>query len=216
MSQEFSFQCPHCQETIRITDDVMGEIVDCPICGNPFKVEIPSARPSDPSQLDEEAPLLDRPDRGEGKLQVAHPAMLRSHPIKFIGCCALVAAGVAGVALPLFWDLDIISRTVQLAVAGLLLLTGLGFLGAWWLQTRYTTLTITTKRTILRRGLIAKNTTEVQHDDVRNIQVEQNMYQRLVNVGDVAVSSSGQDDLEINVDGVPEPDQLADTIRDLQ
>jgi len=215
MNHEFAYQCPHCGETIRISDDVMGEVVDCPVCETPFKVDIPSARPADPSRVNGDTPGLDRPDRAEGELKVAHPAMFRTHPFWFLGYWGLVVLGFAAVVLAIL-NYDVISQSFQMIAGGILLLTGLVALGIWWLQTRHTTLTVTTKRTILRKGIIAKNTTEVQHDDVRNIQVEQNMYQRIVGVGDLAVSSSGQDGLEINVDGIPHPDEVAEIIRDLQ
>jgi len=56
----------------------------------------------------------------------------------------------------------------------------------------------------------------VRHDDVRNIQVNQNIYQRAVGTGDIAISSAGQDNLEIDVDSIPQPEELATTVRDLQ
>jgi hypothetical protein len=215
MHNEFAYQCPHCQEIIRIADDVMGGVVDCPVCETPFKVDIPSARPADPSQVNGNTPSIDRPDRAEGELKIAHPAMFRTHPLWFVGYWGLILSGLAAMMLAM-WDYDIISQTFQIVAGGLLLLLGLGFLAVWWLQTRCTTLTVTTKRTILRKGIIAKKTTEVQHDDVRNIQVDQNMFERIVGIGDLAVSSSGQADLEIHVDGIPQPDEVAEMIRDQQ
>ena len=41
----------------------------------------------------------------------------------------------------------------------------------WWLRTRSTTLTITSKRILLRQGTFNKQTTEVPHADVANLQV---------------------------------------------
>lgn len=215
MQYEFAYQCPHCGNTVALTDDVLGGVVDCPVCDTPFKVDVPTARPADEDQINEETPGVDRPDRSEGAIHVTHPAMFRADPFWFIGESVLVLAGAAAIALA-FANNHIIGATFQIIAGGLLLALGLGLLGIWWLKTRYTTLTVTTKRTILRKGIIAKNTTEVQHDDVRNIQVDQNMFERVVGVGDIAVSSSGQDDLEIDVDGIPKPDTIAESIRDLQ
>lgn len=214
-TQEFVFQCPHCSNNVQVSDDVMGEVIDCPVCDSPFKVDVPSARPGDPSQVDGNTPIVDRPDREEGEVAVVHPAMFRTHPFRYLGCVALIAVGILGIVMALT-NQEIVSRTFQLIVSGLLTATGAVLLGVWWVKTRYTELTVTTKRTILRKGIVARNTTEVQHDDVRNLQVEQNFMERLLGVGDLAVSSSGQDDLEIDAKDIPAPDEVAELIRDMQ
>lgn len=215
MHHEFAYQCPHCEETIRVADDVMGEVVDCPVCGSPFKVDVPTARAGDPHRVTRDTPAIDRPDREEGELVRTHPAMFRAHPVRFGLFLLMVLAGGAALILALF-DHTVVGRLIQLSIGGLVVLIGGFFLIKWWLEVRYTTLIVTTKRTILRKGIISRSTSEVQHEDVRNIQVDQNMYERVVGVGDLAVSSAGQDDLEIDIDGVPDPEQLAETIRDLQ
>jgi len=215
MSHDFAYQCPHCQESIHVSDDVLGTVVDCPVCDSPFKVDVPTADPARSSELGPDTPVVDRPEREEGHLIVSHPSMLRAHPLKFFGYSALMILGIAAIVMGT-WNYHILSQTFQIVAGSVLFVIGGGMMLVWFLQTRYTTLTVTSKRTILRTGIIAKNTTEVQHDDVRNLQVEQNMYERLVHVGDIAVSSSGQDDLEINVDGIPEPAHVAETIRELQ
>jgi uncharacterized membrane protein YdbT with pleckstrin-like domain len=194
----------------------MGEVVDCPVCENPFKVDVPSAQPADPSTLGNgELPEIDHPERGEGELAIVHPAMFRTNPVLFVGYWAMLILGVTAIVLA-FWNYEFISQTFQMVAGAILALLGAILLGKWFLETRYTELTVTSKRTILRKGIIAKRTSEVQHDDVRNIQVDQNIYERLVGVGDLAVSSSGQDDLEIYVHGIPKPNEVAEIIRDLQ
>ncbi|MDQ3333471.1 MAG: PH domain-containing protein, partial [Planctomycetota bacterium] len=86
----------------------------------------------------------------------------------------------------------------------------------WWAQTRFTMLTITSRRSTLRRGLIARETSEVQHRDVRNLQINQTTLERLLGVGDIAISSAGQDGLEIHVEGIPHPEKVAAVVRDMQ
>ena len=114
----------------------------------------------------------------ERVLYMAHPLMFRNQPILFL-------LGVAAIAL---WGL------------------GLVFLLIWWLQTLGTTLTVTDRRTVLRRGLFSKYTSEVMHCDVRNVQIGQTFFQRIFDVGTVGISSSGQADIEIEVkEGMPRP-----------
>lgn len=83
----------------------------------------------------------------------------------------------------------------------------------WWLRCKATTLSITTGRTVLREGLLAKRTNEVRHSDTRNIQVNQGFLQRIFGVGNIGVSSAGQSGVEIEVSGVPSPQKIADLIR---
>lgn len=106
----------------------------------------------------------------------AHPAMFRNNPLGF-----------------------------ALSVVLCLVLVGFGILLVWWLQCKATTLTVTEERTILRKGLLAKATTEVWHKDVRNVQISQGLLQRMLGVGTVGISSAGQSGVEILAVGVPEP-----------
>jgi uncharacterized membrane protein YdbT with pleckstrin-like domain len=80
-----------------------------------------------------------------------------------------------------------------------------------WMKRGATTLTITTRRTILETGLLSKQTTEVRHKDVRNIRVVQGVLNRLTNVGAITISSAGQADLELK--GIHAPNEIADLIR---
>ncbi len=100
------------------------------------------------------------------------------------------------------------NRPVEFVVNVLLCLIVVGFIlfFVWWLRCKGTTLTVTNKRTILRRGILSKSITEVWHRDVRNVQLDQTFFQRILGVGQVGISSSGQSGLEISVTGIPDPD----------
>ncbi len=66
-----------------------------------------------------------------------------------------------------------------------------------------------------RYGVVSRDTT-IQHEDIRNFQVSQSGFDRLFGVGDLFLSSSGQDGLEIRAYGIPKPEHVADVVRDLQ
>ena len=83
---------------------------------------------------------------------------------------------------------------------------GLIILGFWWLTTKSATLTVTNKRTIQRTGLFLKKTTEVLHRDVRNIEINQSMFQRMFGVGSIGITSAGQSGIEVQLSGVRDPD----------
>jgi uncharacterized membrane protein YdbT with pleckstrin-like domain len=126
---------------------------------------------------------------GEETLLELNPSMFRNHPLAFLLSVLLVAAGV-----------------------------GLVILGIWWLNTKAATLTVTNKRTIQRTGLISKKTTEVLHRDVRNIEIDQSISQRVFGVGSIGIASAGQAGIEIQFSGLRDPDgvkALIDRYRDL-
>ena len=102
------------------------------------------------------------------------------------------------------------NRPFLFGLVALLCLVGVGLpiLLIWWLDTRATTLTITNRRTILRCGLLSKRTEEVMHAHVRNIMVEQSLFQRLFGVGEIGISSSGEAGIEITAAGVPDPEGI--------
>lgn len=78
----------------------------------------------------------------------------------------------------------------------------------WWILIKTRTLTVTTKKTTLRHGLLAKHTSDVRHKDVRNIQVSQGMIQRIMGVGNIGISSAGQGDVEILFAGLKDPEKV--------
>jgi len=113
------------------------------------------------------------------------PAMFRNRPVLFLVCCALIPVGI-----------------------------GLVVLFVWWLRCLATSLVITDRRVTLRRGLLSKDTNDVLIADIRNVKVRQNLLQRIFGVGTVAVSTSGQSDMEIEVHGVRAPERIKAIIDD--
>lgn len=121
----------------------------------------------------------------ETTLYCANPSMFRNRPIWFV-----------------------------ILVLLSLVIVGIPFLLAWWLECKGTTITVTEQRTTLRKGLLSKTVNEVWHRDVRNVRVEQAFLQRIFGVGQVEISSSGQSGIEIQVAGIPNPDQVREIIDD--
>jgi uncharacterized membrane protein YdbT with pleckstrin-like domain len=120
----------------------------------------------------------------EKVLYEEHPAMFRNHPFLFILSVILIAAFGLGLVILLFW----------------------------WLQTLGTKLTVTDERITLRKGILSKFTNEVFHTDIRNVQLDQSFFQRVFDVGTIAISTSGQEGIEISVQGIPHPQQVRDLI----
>jgi membrane protein YdbS with pleckstrin-like domain len=69
-------------------------------------------------------------------------------------------------------------------------------------------LTITEKRVVLRKGILFKETSDVLIQDIRNIQISQGPLQGLTNAGKIGISSAGQSDIEIEVQGILDPKRV--------
>ena len=124
-----------------------------------------------------------KPANEEVTLYDENPSMFRNRPVEFI-----------------------VALVLCLVVVGLIV-----FL-LWWMRCKGTQLTVTNERTTLRRGILSKSITEVWHQDVRNVQLDQTFFQRLLGVGSLGISSSGQAGLEISVSGIPDPERVKDLI----
>ncbi len=159
----------------------------------------------------------------ERTLAWVHPVVFRARPVAtmFLGLMFLVAAAamvmsVAGMSVAGYS----LNETMTLGPAslltwacGLTLLLCVGIVGYWTLLSQFTTLTVTDNRTIFRKGFFSRETSEVQHNDVRNIQLHQSFGDRLLGIGDVSISSSGQDDLEVVAQRLPNPKRIIELIR---
>ncbi len=98
-------------------------------------------------------------------------------------------------------------------IFGVSALLSWGGYAVWWVATTFTAqLEITNKRTIERRGLFSRSSNEVLHDHVRNIRVTQTLAERMLRIGSVGISSSGQDGIEIEMRDLPNPDKVRKVI----
>ena len=125
------------------------------------------------------------PEANEQVLYEAHPAMFKNHPFLFVLNCILCVV-----------------------IVGIIIFV------IWYLRSRATTLTITNEQTTLRKGLLSKFTNDVFHENVRNIIVRQTFFQRIMGVGYIGISSAGQGGIEIEVNGIPEPERVKQIIDD--
>jgi uncharacterized Zn finger protein (UPF0148 family) len=233
-----SKRCDNCEVLIEVDDDKAGQKVACPDCGDINRIpaapvaekpaapaDAPAPPRAEPEKQDTpeqtaKAALRDRamaaglpPDSGpEQRVAVFRPAMLRAKPALFIG----VAIGIlAGLAMLIYFGL--VNKSTNWATAGayfglFLMLAGFAFMGVWKIKTLTEALEITNKRSIAREGLLSKATSEVLHDNIRNIQITQTFSQRIWGVGEIGISSAGQDGLEIDMKNLRKPDKIREMI----
>lgn len=198
------FQCDRCEREIEVDDVRAGSKVDCPYCGDANKVPGVAGLVTDRAVA---AGLP--PDAGpETPVMMVRPAFWRGAPLVTFGL-ALFPLVLTGV---LFWLTQLqtsVNVKVFLVAAALCWVP----LFVWWVAvTRGMALEITNKRTIQRKGLFSRAMSEVLHDHVRNIQVEQSFTDRVLGVGSVGISSSGQDGIEVLVRNIPSPKKVRSVI----
>lgn len=214
-TRTLAYECPHCGAANTVDPTRIGELVTCvnENCGQIFKIDAPAGhllRDDDPKVVEARAHHRDTSvSQAEQELFTVHPAIFGNHPFSFLGCLLVIIGGIVGAVM--FRE-----ELIQLYSGLILALAGGLILSYWWLQTRFRSVTVTSKRTIYTQGIFSKQTSEVQHDDVRNMQVDQSFFDRLVGVGHIAISSSGQDDMEIDVRGLKSPQRVIDIIREYQ
>jgi uncharacterized membrane protein YdbT with pleckstrin-like domain len=151
-----------------------------------------------------------KPVSGENVLYETHPSMFRNRPAWYAGIVGLILLGF-GVLI-----YSMVSAKIPANVGATVcaILSGIGIVSyiIWWLRCKATTLTVTTNRTSCRRGILSKSISEVWHQDVRNVQLDQTFMQRVLDVGTIGVSSAAQSGLEIEVRGIPDPDRVKQLI----
>ena len=152
--------------------------------------------------------MENKPALEETTLYQGNPSMFRNHPLWYVGNVLVIVLGL-GLTLYLLF-----TGHTNWALTALVIGVGGGLIayGCWWLQCKACKLTVTNDRTTLRRGILAKNLTEVWHQDVRNVQLDQTFLQRIFDVGKVGISSAAQAEIEITVNGIPDPDRVKELI----
>lgn len=228
-----TFTCDKCEKPLEVDDDLRGQKVECPYCGDVNVVNSaqtiasagsrPQARPSSgafagPSGSKPSDPPIDKasqmglpPDTGPGgpehDVLRVHPAMFRARPGRGSLILLLIFGGTA---LMIFGGPTTVG--IGLFAGGAIVAAGLIWLLVWWVQCRTVTLILTNKRATLRRGILARHTNEVLHDRIQDIQITQTLLQRFWKIGRIGISSSGEAGVEIMADDLPDPVRLREII----
>ena len=211
--------CDNCEHLFEVDEAATGGRVNCPECGDVNRVEAETAQDAISDTVAPQEPVptpaTDEglqgkrlpPDHGpEQQICVIRPAMFRAHPFRGV---MLVTLGIGGVVLA-FLAAATDSVPAWLAWPGLLMMLGAA---AWWFAWYVSAclmvkLRISNKRCIRREGIIRRHTSEVLHDHVRNVEIKQSFVQRVFDVGYLGISSSGQDDIEIEILDIPRPNRV--------
>ncbi|MEM9416289.1 MAG: PH domain-containing protein [Planctomycetota bacterium] len=221
----YMFRCPHCDAENSVALERIGQAASCAACTLPFMANAPDAAllkrdgeqwvPATAPPANDASPASKRSDDEQSLLSV-NPAVFREHPLQTLGLTLLIVGGLT-MAIHFGTAESHNAADTALAVLGLVLaFPSVCILAVRFIGSRFESLTVTTQRSVWARGIINRQTSEVQHDDIRNIQVSQTIIERFVGAGTVAISSAGQGDMEIVVKGVPNPAVIVETVRTYQ
>jgi membrane protein YdbS with pleckstrin-like domain len=81
------------------------------------------------------------------------------------------------------------------------------------LTRRYISWSLTSDRLIERRGLLSSRRREMELADVRSIEVNRRLLQRIFGLGDVGVASAASADFMIRLLDIPDPERVAEILR---
>jgi uncharacterized membrane protein YdbT with pleckstrin-like domain len=95
---------------------------------------------------------------------------------------------------------------------GLMALAGV-MLGMVALARSYTSWSLTSDRLIERRGFLARHRREMELADVRSIEVDRSLVQRLTGLGNVMIASAASTDFLIRMQDIPDPERVAEILR---
>jgi uncharacterized membrane protein YdbT with pleckstrin-like domain len=140
---------------------------------------------------------------GEQVIFEGHPSWRATLAFYFTGLLVVVVA--AGIAAGVGAVGDGVNGTTVglVAAAGFALVVLVGFL-----KRMATVYTITNQRLRIKRGIIARRVQQTRIDRVQNVNTNQRVIERILQVGTVDFDTAGTDDSEFRFVGVSQPEKV--------
>jgi uncharacterized membrane protein YdbT with pleckstrin-like domain len=149
------------------------------------------------------------------KLSPGEQVIFQGHPswrailgfyLKGILITAIVAAIVAAVSA-LFGDEVDKALVTLIAVAGVAITILVGFI-----KRVSTTYTITNRRLNIKRGIVSREVQETRLERVQNVNYDQSVFQRAMQIGDVDFDTAAGDDYNFVFAGVAQPEVVVEQV----
>ena len=210
---DFEFKCPNCGNILEIDETHRGKKTTCPACGKSILIPEPPAQAPAPRVKGGAGIPVQVSGMTSELLPGEEKEIFRKRPTWRAYFWRLVLAvlfPVAGIAFALFVSA---SQTVKWAGAAVGLGLGL-ILFLVVVVKRYSILyRLTTQRFFVYRGLISRKIEELELFRVRDIDVVQGFWERILGYGRMNVFSTDSTTPKFEVTGLAAPLKVKDMIR---
>jgi uncharacterized membrane protein YdbT with pleckstrin-like domain len=139
---------------------------------------------------------------GENVIYQGHPSWRAILGFYLKG--TLVAAGAAVLA-------GLIQSSTSLAVLTFVVIVAVTVL-VGFIKRVATVYTITDRRLNIKRGIISRNVQETRLQRVQNVNFDQGVYERIMQIGDVDFDTAGTDDSNFTFAGVAQPEKVVQEV----
>lgn len=128
--------------------------------------------------------------------------MFRDAPLRFIALALLFASSVI---LPWFWN------PLFMFSIGVFVLSSIAIFDWIW-KTVQTRVIITNSYIRVITGIFDQDTTQIFIKDITKFRCKQTVWQRVMGIGRIEVSSSASSETEIEIDSLPRPHMIIQAI----
>ena len=227
--------CPGCGKSSEVDPKLIGSMMKCPGCGKDFEITNPNliSCPDCLQPVSRHAPTC--PHCGAplgaatGKTGAAESdsgkkeeVILKCHPSmkNYMGSVVLGILSMSISFLVFLWlfffgekfNITGIKMIVALGILAVVFLFGASLHLQVWFKTRFTRYRITNRRIVVTRGLIAKDQNEIWIKDMRNANLIQSAWQRIIGIGDILIGTAATADTEIRLVGIRRPQAVVNQI----
>jgi len=207
---EYDFKCPNCGKTLRIDESHQGKKTSCPACQKEILVPSrPAERAPQPKIVTPAtvaSTMGDMLPQEEKEVLSFRPTMRMYLGRIFLALVVAAAAVALSIVVKASPTVDRIILIAGLAIALVLFLTVL--------YKKYSILyRLSTQRLFLIHGLVSRRIEELELFRVRDIQVVQSFWQRILKFGRMTVYSTDASAPKFEMQGVASPLKVKDAIR---
>jgi len=233
------FPCDHCGKPLRIAEQLAGQRAVCPHCRAIIAVpaladgdiadddviasdaQIPDSRHEPTAVKSISSPTRGTRRQAAGDLApdrlpdaLMETELYAVSPSWFLARAgyALIVMFAATIGLAFIIG-GLLKALPPLVYFGLALILASGCtLGTWALMARRTRIVVTTERLLLTKGLFSREEHDVPVAEVQDIRITQSLAERMLGLGRLSLSHSGQQDDEIELAMIPDPAALKKAI----
>ncbi len=197
-----NINCPNCNQSLEVEEEMNGMTVDCPSCDSPFVIELQIEEPEIPQTKNCQF-------CGEEVLAIAKKC---KHCGEFFEKSSNVSeksrssASNSKGAEKTIWE----GHTSHLYFLGdhilgvILWVIAIGFIIniVAYFKAKNKKYKVTNKRIISESGVLSKNVAEVAIKDIRSVNLKQGIFERMFNLGTVEVGTAGTAGIEVSLQGI--------------